>query len=151
MKNRFNKIPILIIVIFAVLYCLPPFDYKKYFYLNTTSSMPIGLYKVVNQNPKIGSIVLVDKPNKFTNALLVKPIIAISGDYVCVKNGKVAINAKNFLAIKNDIGIKMCRNLSQHEFYVGVKNKINSIDSRYLGVIKTQHIKNILIPVITFS
>lgn len=148
MNSKVKKVPILIVIIFIGLFFIPNFSNKKYFYLNTTPSMPIGLYKVVNEKPKIGSIAVVNFPNKYTSSLLIKPILAMSGDNVCVKEDKVYINSKYTLDIKTDIGIKICRNLRANEVYIGVKGKINSIDSRYLGYVQINHIMDTLTPLV---
>ena len=94
---RYRKFKALLICLTILGLILNTFLAEKldqYFYFNTTKSLPRGLYLVTKKVPEVGDLVIIDLPLEVQNflfieghlkfkGLLLKPIIAMGGDYVC--------------------------------------------------------------------
>lgn len=136
---------------------------SPYFYLNTSKSLPIGIYVVKKITPGVGDLVVIDladhkrkllleKNITKTANLLLKPIIATSGDFVCSKDQAIIINHKIILQQHKDLSLyAICRTLNDQEFFVGIVSQNNSLDSRYFGLITNKEIKSVVSPLIIFN
>ena len=77
---------------------------RKYFVLNISSSIPIGIYKVDKSTDfKRGDIVtfstkrykdILDYPGSIKNITFSKYIAGISGNYIRIENNKIYVNNK---------------------------------------------------------
>ena len=79
---------------------------------------------------------------------VIKPIIAVSGDLVCLKEDQVLVNQEN-IGLRRQYGknkqslpqIDFCRALNKGEYWVMSDYSIYSFDSRYLGPITQEMIR----------
>ena len=160
--KKFKILPIFLILLFCIVNALPT-KLDQYIYLNLTRSLPRGLYLVKKATPQVGDLVIIDLPLKLKNmlvqqadlnitSLLLKPIIAANGDYICTYEENILINHHLKLAKHHSIDLYvMCRKLTQQEFFVGIQSKDNSLDSRYFGPITFKDLRAVVIPLITFE
>ncbi|OCS38149.1 signal peptidase I [Campylobacter fetus] len=108
--------------------------------INTTKSMPIGIYQTYNNDIILpGDIVIFE----YKNVSFIKKVIAVAGDYIEIKNSQVFVNHK---PINNSQIFKFDRNhnplpnlsfsriLNNNEIFV-LGEHIKSFDSRYFGVL----------------
>lgn len=112
--------------------------------------------------PEVGDLVVIDLPLEVQNflfaeghlefkGLLLKPIIAIRGDYVCKDGNSIVVNNQIKLAKNKRLNLyPICRKLTKQEFFVAISNKDNSLDSRYFGPILMQNLRAVVIPLSTF-
>ncbi|ARR03170.1 conjugative transfer signal peptidase TraF (plasmid) [Campylobacter vicugnae] len=110
--------------------------------INTTKSMPIGIYQTYNNNILPGDIVTFN----YQNVNFLKKVVAVAGDYVEIKNSKIFVNHK---LIKDSQIFKFDSNhnalptlsfsgvLKNNEIFV-LGEHIKSFDSRYFGVLDIQ-------------
>lgn len=133
---------------------------------NASPSVPIGLYRVKYNTPKLGDIVLVELPEPFKtladqhgylpkNVPALKRIRAVSGDAICRLNRKILINGKDVsMAQLNDFrGLKLpewhgCKTLKADEVFL-LTNHPKSFDGRYFGPVDRKFIIGIAVPVWT--
>lgn len=147
-----------IIIIYAAVQTLYTLGYRlSYQY---SPSMPEGWYFIApNKDYNVGDDVLFEpssywqsyiyhhgwSPSKKT--LLLKQIVAQSGDYVCIKQKSLYIN-QNFrgkLFSQDSQGqdlprYEICRALVKDEYFVLGVSADNSFDSRYYGIIYRKQI-----------
>ena len=161
----YKQIKILIVVLIILSLIVNIGINKKldhYVYLNISKSLPRGLYLVKNTAPKIGDLVIVDLPISHKNllfkrvkskfdGLLLKPIIAMGGDYICNEQNSILINQNIKLSNYNTINLyPICRHLTSEELFVAIITTINSLDSRYFGPITNKDIKAVVKPWLIF-
>lgn len=126
----------------------------------STQSMPTGLYLqypannyelkdnvVFYPNLKMESLILKRGWLNIKEPLL-KRIIAVNGNYVCIKDHMLWVNNKKIAPIlahdrkgKTLPYISFCRNLVKNEFWVLGVSSPYSFDSRYFGVVMKSQIK----------
>lgn len=162
---RYKKFKVLLICLTILSLIFNTFLANKldqYFYFNTTKSLPRGLYLVTKKVPEVGDLVVIDLPLEVQNflfaeghlefkGLLLKPIIAIRGDYVCKDGNSIVVNNQIKLAKNKRLNLyPICRKLTKQEFFVAISNKDNSLDSRYFGPILMQNLRAVVIPISTF-
>ena len=128
---------------------------KKFFILNTTNSLPLGIYYITTNPPTLDSIVAFNKPESLNildrnwlvkGSLFLKKITAVPGDFVCTNNNQLKINGKFrgeiYKVDRNGIAlpqIGFCRKLTSGEYWTGTDHR-RSFDSRYYGPLRTQDI-----------
>ncbi len=119
---------------------------------NPSPSAAQGFYLVRQTDAlDVGDLVLVQVPDAFEsmvverryigpNVLLLKRIVALSGDHVCHRGGAVFVNGRYVAsALRSDsAGRPMpiwsdCRRLDNHEFFALMEGVETSLDSRYFG------------------
>ena len=141
---------------------------RKYFVLNISSSIPIGIYKVDKSiDFKRGDIVtfstkkykdILDYPGSIKNITFSKYIAGISGDYIRIENNKIYINNKEKGNIFKVDGLNnRLPQLKEKEYIVkedevfvlGTNDK--SFDSRYYGCIKKSDVIYKLVPFIIWE
>ncbi|WP_419250181.1 S26 family signal peptidase [Campylobacter fetus] len=111
--------------------------------INTTKSMPIGIYQTYNNDNILpGDIVTFN----YQNVNFLKKVIAVAGDYVEIKDSQIFVNHK---LIKDSQIFKFDSNhnalptlsfsgvLKNNEIFV-LGEHIKSFDSRYFGVLDIQ-------------
>lgn len=156
-RIRFIRVVILL-NLFVIFNILSLAIKAPYFYLNTSNSLPLGVYVVKKSTGQIGDLAVIDLSEsqrqllisqniKKLIKLLIKPIIAVSGDVVCNKGKSIVINEQiNLNNCGNHSLYNICRKLNNQEFFVGIFNQNNSIDSRYFGPITNKEIKTVVRP-----
>ncbi len=88
------------------------------------------------------------KLQSYQERWLIKPVIAVSGDLVCLKDDQVLVNHKN-IGTRRQYGknklslpqIDFCRALKKGEYWVMSDYSIYSFDSRYFGPITQKIIR----------
>lgn len=133
---------------------------------NASASAPIGLYRVVSGAPERGDLVLV-QPSKSIAKLaakrgylpsgvpLIKRIVAMGGDDVCIFDGAIIINGK-IVARQIEADSKgrpmprwnECRALTADEIFL-LLTPADSFDSRYFGPVPRAQIIGRLAPLCT--
>lgn len=132
---------------------------KNRFVINTTSSMPIGIYEVTNKPVAKGSIVGACVPDSFStlakernyvgegschNGLrpVMKHVAALSGDSVevglrgvsvnghTIENTKVLLRDANGKSVPNQIGR---HKVGKNQYWLVSNGNIGCFDSRYFG------------------
>ncbi|WP_162165555.1 signal peptidase I [Campylobacter fetus] len=111
--------------------------------INTTKSMPIGIYQIIcNHIIVTGDIVIF----KYKNISFIKKVIAVAGDYVEIKNSQVFVNQKpindsqifKFDSNHNPLpNLAFSRVLKNNEIFV-LGEHLKSFDSRYFGVLRLE-------------
>jgi type IV secretory pathway protease TraF len=161
--KTFKVLPVALIIVNLICNLLPTNTLDQYIYCNPTKSLPRGLYLVTKKVPQIGDLVIIDLPpevKKFlwikgqidVQGLLLKPIIAMQGDYVCNDGNSIMINNQAKLANNKRLNLyPICRSLTTAELFVAVRSHDNSLDSRYFGPILMQHVKAVVRPLIIFQ
>lgn len=141
---------------------------RKYFVLNISSSIPIGIYKVDKSTDfKRENIVtfstkkykdILDYPGSIKNITFSKYIAGISGDYIRIENNKIYVNNKEKGNIFKVDGLNnRLPQLKEKEYIVkedevfvlGTNDK--SFDSRYYGCIKKSDVIYKLVPLIIWE
>jgi len=137
------------------------------FIWNSSASVPVGLYVLSPEMPRIGGMVAVHMPiharqmaedRRYlpANALLLKPIAAMPGDRVCYRQKRIFINGRvGATAAFHDTAQRLmpvwqgCRRLQASEIFV-LSPQQNSFDSRYFGPIRRDAVVGVARPVVTF-
>lgn len=143
---------------------------------NTTSSMPIGLYKVTNNTVTRGCIVSVCLPKTIAyfglerhyllqgsceNGVepIIKKVIAMTSDKVDLNrkyirvNGKVLAHSQTFVTDHTGDMLpaieRRIYTLPAHRVWLMGMNDERSWDSRYFGAIDEKYIQHVLVPLFT--
>ncbi len=147
--------------------------YFSGFIINTTSSMPLGLYYTSGDTSdlKRGETVIVDLPYKVQyfgvqrnyvknmETKLVKEIIAVPGDNVILTDDTISVNGKKYPAVSHKYdGNHRKLNLYPRGKYnntagywvYGSNDKDESWDSRYFGPLKKSQIIKRAYSIFTF-
>jgi conjugative transfer signal peptidase TraF len=139
------------------------------FIWNSTASMPQGLYYLSSFNIiKPGDIVyfpipapvrkLVVDERKWLNknCCLMKQVVAVEGDFVCVKGSTLQVKEiTGPVSSVDSLGrplpsISWCGPLRKGQLFVGDISNAYSFDSRYFGPIEIQDISGVATPIWTF-
>ena len=137
--------------------------------LNTSPSMPAGLYVRTWQRLAVGRIVGVVPPaallaywqraHRTAPSVLLKPVAAVDGDQVCRMGDRVAINGKIVPAVTifpaDHHGVPLpvwrdCRRLHAGEVFVLAARIPTSLDGRYVGPVPAASIEGVYRPCWTF-
>lgn len=146
----------LIVALGCLLAAIPLFQkFPLLLVYNASPSIPKGFYWVRNeQSFFVGDLVVTRLPEYIREfaqerdylpegVLLIKPIAAGPGDWVCSKGGWLHINKDASISVpKHDSkGRKMphweaCRRLMEGEYFLLLPNVPMSFDSRYFGPVR---------------
>lgn len=125
---------------------------------NASTSVPTGLYGVVQGSPRIGDVALAALPSAIAllaarraylpqKAFLLKPVIAMAGDRVCRLGAHIFVRGKlaALARLSDKAGRPLpvwsgCRRLVVGEVFL-LADHPGSFDSRYFGPLDHQHIK----------
>jgi len=163
MRYQIKPLPIFLIILGLILNIFSANKLDQYFYLNTTKSLPRGLYWVTKKIPTVGDLVVIDLPievQKFLfeeghlqfKGLLLKPVIAMEGDNVCRIDNSIVVNNQIKLTKNKRLNLyPICRHLITQEFFVAIVAHDNSLDSRYFGPINREDLKAVVRPLIVFK
>lgn len=155
-RKKILLFSIVIVSICVTSYSL--FSSKKPLYIwNNTSSLPKGIYKI-SQGYSYGDIVAFDIPDVIIPLIkergyipvydrLLKPIVAMQGDTVCINETTITINDVYFgkTSLLDSMGRDLpkldgCITLQTGHVWVMIKGNSLSLDSRYYGQVSEQHI-----------
>ncbi|MBL4575606.1 MAG: signal peptidase I [Opitutaceae bacterium] len=160
-----RKTPIILSIVVVTGLILTPFLPKK-IAINPTPSAPKGLYlieKFQKNNIKKGDYIIIPVPKAYqslvvarrylaANIPLLKQIVALEGDQICIEKSQVFINGSyKTTALKVDRrGRKMpelsgCFTLKSDQFFALMPAN-NSLDSRYFGALEFKNIIGIAHP-----
>lgn len=178
MKNKKIKLKVTLIAIITLfLLLLSYISYFSNFIINTTKSIPIGVYVSLNSKDPLDKNDLIsfclndeyfknlaikfdfikENGGRWCNGVqpILKPIVAVKGDIVFINkdgitvNGNLISNTKPILDIKNSSNFVYKKTLEEDEFIVA-SSEPTGYDSRYYGIIKLSDINTKIKPVITF-
>jgi conjugative transfer signal peptidase TraF len=137
--------------------------------INYTPSVPRGIYWMSpGEIPVRGDLVAIPIPDNIrelvverrylppTIKLLLKPVAAVAGDNVCVRDQTLAINGKvvGHIAATDRLGRPMlvrqfCDTLMTGQLFLATQHD-NSFDSRNFGPVALDSVRGTLTPVVTF-
>jgi len=173
--KKYKFILISLIFFIVVVFTFPELVKYLGYRLNTTKSMPRGIYKIeTNSNIKTGDIVEICLPDEKAKigiargyigdgscpnntTPLAKKVIAVPNDHVFMDAKGITVNEKfyDYPQITVDGWGREIPHYNLNEkisgyFVVGVTDKM-SWDSRYFGVIPRENIEGVLTPKYTES
>lgn len=147
-------------------------------YINTTPSLPLGFYKVVEEPivsgayvafcPPQGAVFDMTKDRSYINqgdcpggyGLLLKRVFALSGDTVSIDQAGIFVNGEhlpNSAQLKTDADghslpqYRLQTVLGDAEYLLLSDVNPQSFDARYFGLIARDQIKQVVRPVFTWS
>ncbi|MFZ7175074.1 conjugative transfer signal peptidase TraF [[Pasteurella] aerogenes] len=142
--------------------------------INTTPSIPIGIYKVIDKNPSKGDIVSFCPPNTplfqevklrgWVNkgfcdgelGTMMKILVAEAGDIISIEPSGVFINGDRYPYSKQvpklNLPVMELYNysLTDGEILTMTDNNPLSFDGRYYGILNKSAIKSVLTPIFTW-
>ncbi len=137
--------------------------------LNTTDSLPHGFYWVEEtQSIAKGELFAFRVPEAFremvksrgwlpADGYLLKPVIAMSGDHVCIQDGWLKVDQLRLVKIakRDNQGrdlpqLTLCRKLDEGELFVVNDKYAQSFDSRYFGAINRSNVIGKVVPAYIF-
>jgi conjugative transfer signal peptidase TraF len=144
-------------------------DYGKRYWLNTTDSEPVGLYRLERCPVQIGrgDLVLMEVPEPFHRYVygrrwlpkgwpLVKHVGALAGDTFCVGAISFSVNGKEVGPVyqKDQTGLPLprlqgCRSIPAGHFLPVASGTPRSFDGRYMGPVEITRILGRLTPIFT--
>jgi conjugative transfer signal peptidase TraF len=144
--------------------------------INTSSSMPLGVYRVVKKPLAVGNLIEVCLPEPIAKmglsrsyvmgglckggaAPVIKQLVAMQGDDINLQTKGVSINGK--LLAHSQIRAHDQKGrvliifgshfiLQTNELWLYGNHDVNSWDSRYFGPITANYVSAVLLPVFTF-
>lgn len=136
--------------------------------LNITASVPRGLYWIAPARPPLrGELVVLTIPEQSRSLLhdrgyvprsiklLAKPVAAIPGDHVCIRNTLLFINDQlaGTIRTRDSAGRPMpvdalCRPLERDEVFLATGHD-DSFDSRHFGPVRLDNLRGLLMPIVT--
>ncbi|MBZ7980341.1 S26 family signal peptidase [Campylobacter sp. RM12640] len=156
-KSITKIIKYLILSLAAFVLIVIPLFFSFGLVINTTKSMPLGLYKKVDGPLVKGDLVMLKVPT--INEYLIKKIAATKGDLIEINSNGVYINnilQTNTKIFKYDtfnqpLHFNQLKTILKDNEFIALGEHIRSYDSRYFGIVK-QYENNIkkLIKIITF-
>jgi len=131
--------------------------HRPWLLYNHTPSVPIGIYRYAGRTPQRGDLVAFSLPGTAhdyarrrgepTDILLLKPVLAVSGDQVSTLHGELRINGALVGAIRDTDSIgrtlprwRSDRVLTDGELFVGSTRIEHSFDSRFFGPVHASQI-----------
>lgn len=160
-----NATTLVILITGLALLCAPSVQSRSPLLIwNGSASVPIGLYRVYEDEPAVGSLALVRSPGASANlaqsrgyltktAYLLKPVVAVAGDRVCRIGAHIIVGRRNVARalLRDAAGRRMpmwwgCRTLHAGQIFLLAEHP-NSFDSRYFGPIDAGQVAGIAIPV----
>lgn len=134
---------------------------------NATASVDVGLYWITKRKPGLRDIAAVQLPAGPAglasargylpkHALLLKPVAAARGDWVCRLGKLIVINSKlRAYVLGRDLKYRPmpvwhgCRALRDGQVLV-LSSSVNSFDSRYFGILDAQDVRGTALPLLTY-
>jgi len=141
----------------GLLAMVTPRTSAPYLLWNGSLSVPVGLYKLVSRAPEVGELAVIRLPEPVValaaargylaaGALLIKPVVAGSGDIVCRHAAVITVNAHAVAWARNADALGRwlapwsgCITLTAGQVFV-LSMALDSFDSRYFGPIDDAHV-----------
>lgn len=159
-KRRHRRLPKRILLIVApvlVLLGMGLLLHRPWLLYNHTPSVPIGVYRYAGKSPQRGDLVAFHLPDAAhdyarqrgepTDTMLLKPVLAMSGDYVSTLHGEMRINGALIGAVPDTDSAGRTlprwrgdRVLADGELFVGSTRIDHSFDSRFFGPVHASQI-----------
>lgn len=140
------------------------------FWFNISSSIPYGIYRIVNRYPQKDDYILFCLNRKiakissqrgyvthgncsFQSAPVGKKVVAVQGDHVKISPDGIEINGiklpfsnpqKYDFRMRKLPEFRINRFLDNNE-YIVASSKENSYDSRYFGIVRGEQIKGVIV------
>lgn len=141
------------------------FCMQRYFVVNFSPSLPLGLYRRVPDEPGRGRLaefsLSVEAPSRLRHAFaqrVLKPIVAGQGDYVDTSGDSLLINGHRVAPIHTTDSAghalpvwRASRRLQEGEFFTYSARVPNSFDSRYYGPVQHRNITSVYVPLWTWG
>jgi type IV secretory pathway protease TraF len=145
---------------------IPPFQAQLI--CNVSPSVPVGFYRLAPGAPMRGDLAVVQLPvplRAFADArgylprsfLLLKPVAAKAGDFVCRLGPRLWISGRGSVPIRTADGLgrpllawRGCGRLNIGQVFL-LSPAPGSYDSRYFGPLETGHVVGTAIPLFTFT
>lgn len=136
---------------------------------NTTTSAPVGFYRIDQPPPQVGDLVVVRPPPELAswmaarrylprNVPLIKYIAALGGQHVCGREGRVLIDGQRAAVTlpKDRLGRRLhpfegCRRLQADEVFLLNAEAPHSLDGRYFGPLPSASVVGRATPLWTWS
>ena len=178
MKTPLRIITVLVLALSIGLFVLSILFRIGGFYINTTSSLPVGLYRIVDEPVSKGAHVAFCPPQSdvfdcaatrgYINqgdcpggyGKLLKRVHAVAGDTVLIDETGITVNGQwllNSTPLSTDtFGTVLPQHhfnaaLGESEYLLLSDLNPHSFDARYFGVINHAQIVHVVRPVITFN
>jgi conjugative transfer signal peptidase TraF len=131
---------------------------------NASPSVPIGLYRLTSRPPQTAALAVIRLPEPLRvlaeargylrkGVLLIKPVVADTGDTVCrhgalvTINGRIAARARTLDAAGRSLPAWCgCFKLGASDIFV-LSADPDSFDSRYMGPIDRGHVVGFALPI----
>ena len=142
----------------------------KFVYLNTTRSLPLGLYLAIpGRNLRVGDIVVYEPPENVQQLVrersyggagagrltFLKHVGALPGDVYEVEDGAVRVNGETKGSIKevdnegNPMPVMTGLHVVREGEFLPLGEVPNSLDGRYTGTVPVDNIITRVVPVLT--
>ena len=178
MKTPLRIITVLVLALSIGLFVLSILFRIGGFYINTTSSLPVGLYRIVDEPVTKGAYVAFCPPQRdvFDWAVvrgyinpgdcpggygqLLKRVHAVAGDTVLIDETGITVNGlwlPNSAPLSTDAygavlpQYRLNAVLGESEYLLLSDLNPHSFDARYFGVIDRAQIVHVVHPIITFN
>jgi len=174
MRRWRTRAPLVAVAVFALLYVVPQLAGLR---LNTTTSMPRGLYRSIGGTVTTGAWVSVCLPSEIARfgversylgagscpngtEPVLKVVAAVAGDVVQLTAAGVAVNGKllaHSRPLERDRGGRELaaysgdpRTLARGEIWLHSPFEVRSWDSRYFGPVSAACVTDVVAPLVTF-
>lgn len=144
------------------------FDFVPVLVWNASASAALGLYRIADRAPELGDLVLVRPDADFENLIvargylpedipLLKRVAALHGAQICRDDAAIFINGIHVAkALRVDSKGRFmpvwrgCISLTDAEIFL-LNAPANSLDGRYFGATKVEHVIGVAIPVLPWE
>lgn len=163
-RDKIFFVAIVLLITFNI--CIGSGLIHSSFYVNITSSAPMGVYMISSDQELKPDVFVMVKENhrleqfygsKRPPQLLLKHIAGMPGDIMTVTDSDVRINTESYPTLSytsNGMPLQHLQNgiytLSSDEYFVA-NIPIRSYDSRYFGPVKRDEIQSVVTPVWLFG
>ncbi|SEN34853.1 conjugative transfer signal peptidase TraF [Nitrosomonas marina] len=178
MNKPFKILAISVLILSIVLFVLSIILRIGGFYINTTPSLPVGLYRIVDEPVLKGAYVAFCPPQRdvFDWAVvrgyfnpgdcpggygqLLKRVHAVAGDTILIDETGITVNGQwlpNSVPLSTDVygaalpQYRLNAVLGESEYLLLSDLNPHSFDARYFGVIDHAQIVHVVRPVFTFN
>jgi type IV secretory pathway protease TraF len=151
-------------IAFSLLVASASHDHLVCVVWNASPSVPVGLYRIVHRQPKLGELALVRLPDAIAefadqrgylprSALLLKPVAAAAADRICRFGRDVFLRGQHIAQTRMDYpsardlpGWQGCRTLRNRELFLLAEHP-DSFDGRYFGPLLTKYVVGTAVPI----
>jgi conjugative transfer signal peptidase TraF len=178
MKRTIKILAIAVLIISAIVFVLSIGFRVSGIYINTTPSLPVGFYQVVDEPivngvyvafcPPQNGVFDMARDRSYINpgdcpggyGLLLKRVFALSGDRVLIDQAGICVNGEhlpNSAQLKTDANgqplpqYRLQAVLKDTEYLLLSDVNSQSFDARYFGLIARDQIQQVVHPIFTWS